>query len=170
MASITADVNIADGGNSITVDASDLDIRDLTHVSDSVKVGDGTDLLAINTDGSVNVNVINSAAESGSYQDYDTASAVAAGATDTHTVTASGGVMLVTSVIAACSGRMKFEVQNNAVTVAVGFIAGGDGGGTEQIFFEPPISVTDTQALTVIRTNRQNQANDVYSTVVGRQL
>lgn len=53
------DITIADGGNSITVDgtvavssvggtvtvtASDLDIRDLTHVSDSVSIGDGTTL------------------------------------------------------------------------------------------------------------------------------
>jgi hypothetical protein len=40
---------------SITVTATDLDIRDLTHVSDSVKIGDGTDFLAVNTDGSINV-------------------------------------------------------------------------------------------------------------------
>lgn len=61
---------IGDGGGSITVDgtvavtqstspwvvsATDLDIRDLTHVSDSVKVGDGTDFLAVNNDGSINV-------------------------------------------------------------------------------------------------------------------
>ena len=39
----------------ITVSATDLDIRDLTHVSDSVKIGDGTDLLAVNADGSINV-------------------------------------------------------------------------------------------------------------------
>lgn len=64
-------VNIQDGGNSITVDGSvsitgsvtvtaiDLDIRDLTHVSDSVKVGDGTDFLAVNADGSINVTVNN---------------------------------------------------------------------------------------------------------------
>lgn len=50
-----AAVNIQDGGNSITVDATDLDIRDLTHVSDSVKVGDGTDFLAVNADGSLNI-------------------------------------------------------------------------------------------------------------------
>lgn len=50
-----AAVNIQDGGNSITVDAVDLDIRDLTHVSDSVKVGDGTDFLAVNADGSINI-------------------------------------------------------------------------------------------------------------------
>lgn len=45
---------ITDNGGTITVDASDLDIRDLTHASDSVKVGDGTDFLAVNTDGSIN--------------------------------------------------------------------------------------------------------------------
>lgn len=65
--SITNAVTIQDGGGSITVDgtvgisgsvvvtATDLDVRDLTHVSDSVKIGDGTDFLAINADGSVNV-------------------------------------------------------------------------------------------------------------------
>lgn len=47
-------VNIQDGGNSITVDAVDLDIRDLSHSQDSVKIGDGTDFLAINGDGSIN--------------------------------------------------------------------------------------------------------------------
>jgi len=33
---------------------TDLDIRDLTHVSDSVKIGDGTEFLAVNVDGSIN--------------------------------------------------------------------------------------------------------------------
>ena len=67
-----AAVNIQDGGNSITVDAIDLDIRNLTFATDSVNVSgsnvlvtnavavsgisDGTDSLQINTDGSINVN------------------------------------------------------------------------------------------------------------------
>lgn len=46
------DVNISNA--SVVVSATDLDIRDLTHVSDSVKVGDGTDFLAVNGDGSIN--------------------------------------------------------------------------------------------------------------------
>lgn len=48
------DVNVI---NSITatVSATDLDIRDLSHTQDSVKIGDGTDFLAINVDGSINV-------------------------------------------------------------------------------------------------------------------
>lgn len=41
--------------SSIAVTATDLDIRDLTHVSDSVKIGDGTDFLAVAADGSIAV-------------------------------------------------------------------------------------------------------------------
>jgi len=37
----------------IAVTATDLDIRDLTHVSDSVSIGDGTDTLGIEADGSI---------------------------------------------------------------------------------------------------------------------
>jgi hypothetical protein len=60
--STSGDLNINDGGNSITVDATDLDIRDLTHVSDSIRLGDGTDLFTSTTIGSdigLDVNVIN---------------------------------------------------------------------------------------------------------------
>ena len=53
---ITANIN-----GTVTVSATNLDIRDLTHASDSIKVGDGPDFLAVNTDGSINVN----AAEAG---------------------------------------------------------------------------------------------------------
>jgi hypothetical protein len=42
-------------GSAVTVSATNLDIRDLTHVSDSIKIGDGTDFLAVNADGSINV-------------------------------------------------------------------------------------------------------------------
>ena len=54
-------LNITDNGGSITVDgsvtvsATDLDIRDLSHTQDSVKMGDGTDFVAVNTDGSLNI-------------------------------------------------------------------------------------------------------------------
>lgn len=41
--------------NPVTVTATNLDIRDLSHAQDSVKIGDGTDFLAINADGSINV-------------------------------------------------------------------------------------------------------------------
>ena len=53
---------LASGTDSVTVVATNLDVRDLTHVSDSVKIGDGTDLLAVNGDGSINVVVQSTAA------------------------------------------------------------------------------------------------------------
>ena len=40
---------------SIAVSATDLDIRDLSASQDNVAISDGTDTLAINTDGSINI-------------------------------------------------------------------------------------------------------------------
>lgn len=50
---------ITDNGGAITVDADNLDIRDLNHASDSVKLGDGTDFLAISGTGEASVEVTN---------------------------------------------------------------------------------------------------------------
>jgi len=96
LTTITNDVNIADGGNSITVDAIDLDIRDLTHVSDSMKVGDGTDFLAVNADGSINTN----AAPAGFATWQVTQQTID---------TSVGGTELASTPLAA---RLKIEVQN----------------------------------------------------------
>ena len=49
------DVNIASG--SVTVTATDLDIRDLDATQDNVAISDGTDTLAVNTDGSITVQI-----------------------------------------------------------------------------------------------------------------
>lgn len=54
---------IADGGNSITVDAVDLDIRDLAHTADSVRLGDGTSFFTStseNSDIALDVHISNS--------------------------------------------------------------------------------------------------------------
>lgn len=48
-------VNIQDGGNSITVDGVDFDIRDIDASQDNIAISDGTDTLAINADGSLNI-------------------------------------------------------------------------------------------------------------------
>lgn len=65
LAELQGGISIDDGGGSITVDAVDLDIRDLSSATDSVaavqsgtwsvQVSDGVDTLAVNADGSVNV-------------------------------------------------------------------------------------------------------------------
>jgi len=188
---ITNDVNIADGGNSITVDAANLDIRDLTHVSDTVGIGDGTtladvlngtidalqvaitdgtDQLAINSNGSINVN-FTEAAITGEVHDYDTAVAIASDASDTHVYTVQTA-MLLKSVIVSGSGNIKFEIQAGATagptTYAVGFLTGRQGD-TKQIVFDPAIEVptTGTGVVNVVRTNRQGAATDLYSTIIG---
>lgn len=46
---ITANIN-----GSVTVTATDLDIRDLSASQDNVAISDGTDTLAVNADGSIN--------------------------------------------------------------------------------------------------------------------
>lgn len=52
-------VHIADGGNSITVDATDLDIRDLTAASDSVAawLNDGSGNAITSSGGAIDVNI-----------------------------------------------------------------------------------------------------------------
>lgn len=54
--SITGTVAVTQSTSPWVVSATDLDIRDLSHTQDSIKIGDGTDFLAINADGSINVN------------------------------------------------------------------------------------------------------------------
>jgi hypothetical protein len=171
---ITNDVNIADGGNSITVDASQLDIDDLNSTDDEVAIGDGTDTLAINTDGSINVNIVSSVI-TGEVHDYDTASAVASDATDNHDYATANTTFLLKSVIVSGSGNIKFEVQTGPIaglsTVAVGFLTGRQGD-TKQLFFDPPIEVpaTGTGTTRIIRTNRQGAATDLYSTIIGLDI
>lgn len=48
-------VPVSDAGGSITVDATDLDIRDLAHTQDSVQIGDGTEIAAVNASNELQV-------------------------------------------------------------------------------------------------------------------
>lgn len=48
------EVTVFQGTDPWIVSATDLDIRDISHTTDSIKIGDGTDLLAVNADGSIN--------------------------------------------------------------------------------------------------------------------
>lgn len=204
--------NIHDGGNSITVDAVDLDIRNLTQATDSVAVGDGTDTLAVNADGSINVTdnggsltvdavdldirdltlaqdavkvsgntsansqtnpifvQIAHNAQTGEVHNYNTASAVASDATSNHDYTVTTNLKL-TRITFACSGGGKVELQNgpvaSLVTRRVGFIP--KEGGVIEWTFDPPIETPSTSTGTVrlIRTNRQGQAQDLYSSIEG---
>jgi len=175
---ITNDVNIADGGNSITVDgavtvsATDLDIRNLNLTDDAVKVSGNT---SANSETNP-IYVYNTAAVTSGNEiaDYDTAASVASDASDNHDYTVSGTTFMLKSVIFASSGGGKAEIQvgplASLVSKAVCFVP--KHGGDTQLFFDPPIEVpsASTGTVRVIRTNREGSAQDVYSTIIGSDI
>ncbi len=169
---ITNDVNIADGGNSITVDAVDLDIRALDHVTigDSVRIGDGTEIMLVNADGSINVVVGGSSGTK--VHDYATATP-GAGASSNNDYTVVGTTFELSRVEWSGSGKMKVEIQTGPVaglaTVAVGFSEKDSQG---FITFDPVkvVPVTSTGTVRVIMTNRQGAAVDVNSTIMGNDV
>lgn len=153
-------------GSSVTVSATDLDVRDLTHASDSIKVGDGSDFLAINSDGSLNVKIID-AAPGTAVNDYNTAASVAVSASNTHTYTSTGDFYLE-QVFASSSAKLKIEITVNGVTKFVGFNSAANQ--NIQFTFSQPLLAPNTQTVTVIRTNLDNQTQDLYSTIVGHYI
>ena len=167
-----AAVNIQDGGNVITVDATDFDIRDLTLAADSVKVSANTSANAV--DNPIFVQVVSDVITSTEVHSYDTSAAVAADTADNHDYTVVGTTFLLKSVIGSFSGGGKVEIQTgpvaSLVTRAVAFVS--KEGGHVQLNFDPPIEVpvTSTGTVRVIRTNRQGQAQDVYSTIIGNDI
>jgi hypothetical protein len=150
--------------------ATNLDIRDLSHTQDSVKVGDGTDFVAVNGDGSINVVV---AASSGTkVHDHKIASAVAADTTDNHDYTAGAATLLVHSVSFASSGGSKavliYDPTGTNVTIWTGFIP--KEGGEVTRHFDLPFAVATTKVIRLAVTNRQGAAQDLYSLIEADQL
>ena len=103
--------------------------------------------------------------------DYDTSAAIAKDASDNHDYSVANATFFLKSVIVAASGAMKITVQAGPVaalvTKAVIFTSASKP--TEQITFDPPIEVpvATSGTVRVIRRNDDNQAMDVYSTIVG---
>lgn len=170
-------LSIDDGGGTITVDgavtvsATDLDIRDLSHTTDSVAIGDGTDTLAINSNGSINT--VPAIASSGTeVHDYQSDN-LAAAATANHDYTVTNNTFLCTRVAFGGSGRMKVEVQSGPVasltTKAVRFTQRDT---SDDVVFDPPlpVPVTSTGTLRVIKTNRSAATLDCYSTIMGEDI
>ena len=107
--------------------------------------------------------------------DFDTQAALASDTNDNHDYTVVGTTFLLRSVIFSASGSVRAEIQTGPVatlaTVAVGFTSGEEGG-TQQLFFDPPVEVpvTSTGTVRVIRRNREDDAQDVYSTIIGSDV
>jgi hypothetical protein len=172
-------VNIQDGGNSITVDgsvtvsAANLDIRDLSHTQDSVKIGDGTDLLSVNADGSINV-VVTSSVAGTPVCDYATGSAIASGATSTHDYT-TASAMKLTGILASASGKIKVEVKVETAAASgvfnTKFVAFNSTATPNiNVFPTGDLMVASGAKVRVIITNKDNQSQDVYSTIEGSEI
>lgn len=154
----------------VTLDSEAITIA----TGQSVQITDGTDTLAINTDGSINVNIV-SGVGTGEVHDYDTASAVAAAGTSNHDYTVVNTTFLLEQICGSASGRFKLEIQSGPVasltTKAVFFGTGADGSNviwTLPIPLEVP--VTSTGTVRIIRTNRSVVSQDLYSTIIGRDI
>lgn len=175
-------VNIQDGGNSITVDgsvsitgsvtvtATDLDIRDLTHVSDSVKIGDGTDFLAVNADGSINVVV---GASSGTpVADYNQNATLASATSSNHDYTATGGAFLPSYIKVSSESIATFEILTGptGTLVSRGKIRTSVEHPNAEFLFPAGFSIASTEIVRVIRTNDSNKTHAVNSTIEGSQL
>lgn len=147
----------------ITVVATDLDVRDISHSQDSIKIGDGTELLAINSDGSINVKISDKSPGS-EINDYNSNNSLAAGATGVHTYTSVGNFYL-TQLESSGSGKMKITVNINGSPKFVQFNSNANP--NMSVMLSNPILVTTGQTVTIDRKNRENQPQDVFSTIIG---
>lgn len=104
---------------------------------------------------------------------YKTDANVAAAAGANHDLTVAGTELLLKSVFASASGKMKVEVQVDPTgaagftTVAVGFNSTAMPN-CEIVF--APVQVAVGGKVRIIRTNLDKSAMDVYSTIIGVQL
>lgn len=101
--------------------------------------------------------------------DYNTATAVAAAASDNHEYTVpAGNDFIAKRVWATASGKMKIEVQ---IDIGAGYV-------TKYVGFNStanpnidltlaPIQLAAAEKIKVIRTNLDKQAENVYSTIEG---
>lgn len=219
-----AAVNVQDGGNSITVDATDLDIRDLAFATDKVDVSgsevslDATTLAALenitvsatdldirdltsatdsvevlqashdNLNANANVQVGNVDVSATNpipvtivadvigteVNDYNTAAAVAANASSNHNYTP-GSAFRLTQILATSSGAAKIEVQVETAAASGVFVTkfvqfSSASTLNMEIKIAAPILVPSGAIVRVIRTNRDNKALDLYSTISGQLL
>jgi len=107
---------------------------------------------------------------------FNTAAAVAANASSNHDYTVTSGKTLkLTQIEASGSGKLKIEVQ---VETGVGtnvFLSkfvqfNSTANPNLSVSLREPISVAAGVRVRVIRTNRDNQSQDVYSTISGHEI
>jgi len=159
----------ADGSINAVVTATDLDIRDLTAVSDSVAAHLFDEAgAAFSLTNPLPVEVV-SDASGVEVVDYQTSAAVAKDASVNHdyTVTATK-TLLVAGLWVSGSGKLKAQLLVNGVVKYVGFNS------TANPNIDIPIykilKGLTTEVVRVTLTNLDNQAQDLYSTLSGLEV
>lgn len=107
---------------------------------------------------------------------YDTSAAIAGGASDNHDYTVSvGKTLLLKQVEASGSGRAKVEVQVESGVATDVFATqyvqfNSTSTPNMSVLFSSPVAVAAGVRVRIIRTNRDNQAQDLYSTILGQEV
>jgi hypothetical protein len=156
----------------ISVTATDLDIRNLSHSQDSVKIGDGTDLMAVNSDGSINVNVV---LPSGKVCDYKTTATAGVGTEVLHMYTVTSGKKFNgKSILVGARGAVKIRFGLSTDGIAMTTVKG--------VYFQDPKENEDrsieclellgdgTKTIAIGITNLDGSSSDVYSTLQGFEV
>lgn len=170
-----AAVNIQDGGNSITVDAVDLDIRDLTATSDSVsahlKDAAGNPFTNLNPL-PVTITLDNAGTEVN--DEHTSAGNIAVASSDTHDYTAIN-TFLLTQIEASASGKIKVEVSVETASGSNTFIKkftqfNSTANPNTSLVLKAPITVATGVRVRVVITNRDQSGFQVYSTIIGQEI
>jgi hypothetical protein len=165
----TDKVDVTGSDVTATVTATDLDIRDLVAVTDSVQANLFDE--AGNAFSLTNPLAVEMVSDQSGDEvcDFNTSAAVAKDASVNHdySVTAAKTLLMDSAWISG-SGKLKVEVLVNAVPVFVGFNS------TANPNIEIPMNkICKANAAEVVRftiTNRDNQAQDLYSTLTGLEV
>lgn len=165
-------VPVSDAGGSITVDgsvtvsATDLDIRDLTLALDSVKISANTSANSITNPIFVQMTDATASTENHTYSEDD----VSGNSSVNRDLTVAGGTYILKSIEMSASGGAKFQIQTgpigSLVSKATVFLNGKEGD-SKPITFTPPIEVSSGDIIRIIKTNRQGATQTLYSTVMG---
>ena len=160
-------LSVDDNGGSLTVDAVNLDIRDLTHVSDSVQIGDGTDLMLVNADGSINT-VSTTAAL---LDDYATAVIVKDTPGTVNSYSPGAGTDALDHIDVAGSGLFKAEILFGVTaSEAVMAVKYNSTANPNIVFDMKGKSIASTDTVIVRCTNLENSASpgsdfDAHATI-----
>mgnify|MGYP001390750761 CR=1 FL=1 len=160
----TGVLSIDDNGGAITVDASDLDIRNLNLTDDAVKISANT--TANSASNPIFVSMSSGVVTGEVHSFYDVATAT--NNNHDYTVVAT---MLVKGIECSASGAAKFELFTGPVATLVAKWTGliPKAGGTISVKFDPAIEVpvTSTGTVRILRTNRESQSQNMYTTIMG---